>query len=149
MSFSLAFNLHISLLIGCHISKDKLLSRRSTNFYKKELFKSPILLGTHRSPWFRKKDGSYRPVLDFCKVNALRVPDHYPFPVLCELLQSVGKHNTVFTSLDLLSGFWQITMDDKSREITAFSTPADDLIVVFKGLDSHLQLLFLVFQKLT
>ncbi len=39
------------------------------------------------------------------------------------LLLSIGKHNNVFTSLDLLSGFWQIPMDDKSRKITAFSTP--------------------------
>ncbi len=135
-----------------------------------------------------KKDGSYRPVTDFQKVNALTGPDHYPLPVLSELLQSIGKHNTVFTSLDLLSGFWQIPMDDKSREMTAFSTLTghyewlrlpmglrnaplpfqrmvntlfsgnigkglfvylDDLIVVSKDLDSHLQQLFLVFQKLT
>ncbi len=53
----------------------------------------------------------------------MTVQDHYLLPVLSELLQSVGTHNIVFTSLDLLSGFWQIPMDDKSREITAFSTP--------------------------
>ncbi len=135
-----------------------------------------------------KKDGSYHPVIDFQKINALTVPDHYPLPVLSELLQSIGKHNTVFTSLDLLSDFWQIPMDEKSREITAFSTYTghyewlrlpmglhsapltfqrmvntlfsaiigkglfvylDDLIVVSKDLDSHLQQLSLVFQKLT
>ncbi len=146
------------------------------------------------SPWnsplflVPKKDGSYRPVIYFCKVNALTVPYHYPLPVLSELLQSIGKHNTVFSSLDLLSGFWQIPMDEKSREITAFSTPTghyewlrlpmglrnapltfqrminslfagvvgkglhmflDDLIVVSKDLDSHLQQLSLIFQKLT
>ncbi len=116
----------------------------------------------------------------------MTVPDHYPLPVLSDLPQSFGKHNTVFTSLDL-SGFWHIPVDDKSREITAFSTPTghyewlhlpmglrngpltfqrivntlfsgvigkglsvflDDLIVVSKDLDSHLQLLCLVFQKL-
>ncbi len=118
----------------------------------------------------------------------MTVPDHYPFSVLSELLQSFGKHNTVLTSLDFLSGFWQIPMDDKSREIAAFSTSVghyewlrlliglqnafltfqrmvntlfsgvigkdlfvylDDLIVVSKDLDSHLQQLSLVFQKLT
>ncbi len=70
-----------------------------------------------------KKDDSYRTVTDFSKVNALTVPYHYPLPALSELLQSTGKYNTVFTSLDLLSSFWQIPMDGKSREITAFSTP--------------------------
>ncbi len=77
------------------------------------------------SPWnsplflVPKNDGSYRSVIDFRKVNALTVPDYYPLPVLSELLQSIGKDNTVFTSLDL-SGFWQISMDKESREITAF-----------------------------
>ncbi len=124
---------------------------------------------------------------DVAEVNVLTVPDHYPFPVLSELLQSLGKHNTVFTSLDILPGFWQIPLDDKSREITAFSTPTDhyewlhlpkglhdapltfqsmvntlfpgvigkglfvyfdDLIIVSKDLNSHLQQLSLVFQKL-
>ncbi len=118
----------------------------------------------------------------------MTVPGHYLLPVLSELLQSIGKHNIVFSSLDLLSGFWQIPMDEKSRESTAFSTPTDhyewlrlpmglhnapltfqrminslfagvvgkglhvyldDLIVVSKDLNSHLQQLSLIFQKLT
>ncbi len=94
-----------------------------------ELSKEEVIQESHslwNSPFFlvSKKDGSYRPVIDFRKVNALTVPDHYPLPVLSELLQSIGKYNTVFTSFDLLSGFWQIPMDKESREITPFSTPA-------------------------
>ncbi len=83
----------------------------------------------YHSPWnsplflVAKKDGSYRPVIDFPKVYALTVPDHYLLPVLSELVESVGKDNTVFTSLDL-SGFWQIHMNNESRKITALSTPA-------------------------
>ncbi len=77
---------------------------------------SPLLL-------VPKKDGSYRPVIDFRKTNDLTVLDHHPLPVLSELLQSIGKDNTVFTSLDLLSVSWQIPMDKGSREVTAFSAP--------------------------
>ncbi len=51
------------------------------------------------------------------------MPDHYPLPILSDLLQSLGDLNTVFSSFDLVSGFWQIPLDAKSREITAFSTP--------------------------
>ncbi len=78
----------------------------------------------YNSPFFLigKKDGSYRPVIDFRKVNTLTVPDYYPIPVLSDLLKSIGHTNTVFSYLDLLSGFWQISLDAKSREITAFST---------------------------
>ena len=81
------------------------------------------------SPWnsplflVPKKDGSYRAVVDFRRVNDVTVPDHYPLPVLQDLLQSIGKNNTVFSTLDLKSGFWQIPLDENSRHITAFSTP--------------------------
>ncbi len=82
------------------------------------------------SPWnsplflVSKKDSSYRPVSDFRKVSALTVSDHYPLPILSNLLQSLGDSNTVFSSIDLISGFWQIPMDAKSREITAFLKPS-------------------------
>ncbi len=69
-----------------------------------------------------KKDGSYRIVIDFRMVNALTVPDHYPLPILSDLQQSLGNSNSV-SSTDL-PGFWQIPLDAKSREITAFSTPS-------------------------
>ena len=73
------------------------------------------------SPWnsplflVKKKNGSYRPVVDFRKVNALTVPDHYPLPVLKDLLMSIGKGNSVFTTLDLKSGFWQIPLSKESN----------------------------------
>ncbi len=52
------------------------------------------------------------------------MPDHYPLPILSDLLQSLGDFNTVFSSIDLISGFWQIPLDAKFREITAFFTPS-------------------------
>lgn len=82
------------------------------------------------SPWnspiflVPKKDKSFRPVIDFRRVNDVTVDDHYPLPVLKDLLMSLGRGNTIFTSLDLLSGYWQVPMAPKSREVTAFSTPS-------------------------
>ncbi len=35
----------------------------------------------------------------------------------------LGRGNKVFSSLDLLNGYWQISMAPESREITALSTP--------------------------
>ncbi len=45
-------------------------------------------------------------------------------PILSDLLQSLGESNTIFGSIDLIVGFWQIPLDAKSRETTAFSTPS-------------------------
>ena len=81
-----------------------------------------------RSPWnsplflVPKKDGGFRPVIDFRKLNAVTEDDRYPLPVLKDLLMSLGRNNQVFSSLDLLSGYWQVPMAESSRAMTAFST---------------------------
>ena len=80
------------------------------------------------SPWnsplllVPKKDGTWRPVIDYRRLNLVTVKDRFPLPVISDLLHSLGK-NKVFSTLDLLSGFWQIDLDEKSRPLTAFSTP--------------------------
>ncbi len=71
-----------------------------------------------------KKDGSFRPVIDFRKVNEVTEDDRYPMPVLGDLLMSLEQGNTIFSSLDLLSGYWQVPMAAESREIIAFCTPS-------------------------
>ena len=81
------------------------------------------------SPWnfpmilVPKSDGSWRPCIDFRRLNAATIPDRYPVPVLSDLLQSLGTENKVFSNIDLAQGFWQIEMEEKSKELTAFSTP--------------------------
>ncbi len=49
--------------------------------------------------------------------------EKYPLPVLKDLLMSLGQGNTIFSNLDLLSGYWQIKMAPSFRAVTAFSTP--------------------------
>ena len=48
--------------------------------------------------------------------------DRYPLPVLKDVLMSLGSGNQIFSSLDLLSGYWQVSMAEESQEITVFST---------------------------
>ncbi len=50
--------------------------------------------------------------------------DRYPLPVLSDLLMNLGQGNTIFSSLDLLSGYWKVHMAPEARAITAFSTPS-------------------------
>ncbi len=81
------------------------------------------------SPWnspiflVPKIEGTFCPVRDFRLVNEITVEDHYPLPVLRDLLMCLGRGNKVFSSLDLLSGYWQLPMAPESREVTVFSTP--------------------------
>ena len=78
------------------------------------------------SPWcntvvlVRKKDGSLRFCIDFRKLNSLTVKDSHPLPRICETLESLAgvAH---YTTIDMNSGFWQVPMDDESKQYTAFT----------------------------
>ena len=67
-----------------------------------------------------KKDGSLHFCIDFCHLNAPMKKDSYPLPRIREALESlVGTGH--FSCLDLKSGFWQIRMDEVSKQYTAFT----------------------------
>ena len=68
----------------------------------------------------RKKDGSLLFCNDFCCLNACTKKDSYPLPRIQEALESlVGDGH--FSCLDLKSGFWQIQMEEASKQYTAFT----------------------------
>ena len=70
----------------------------------------------------RKKDGSLRLCVDYRRLNAKTVGDAYPLPRIQESLDTLVKAQ-YFSTLDLASGYYQITMDPRDQHKTAFSTP--------------------------
>ena len=68
----------------------------------------------------RKKDGSLHFCIDFRRLNSLTVKDSHPLPHICETLESpAGAAH--YTTIDMNSGFWQVPMDDESKQYTAFT----------------------------
>src|SRR6266498_2549740 len=60
--------------------------------------------------------------LDFRKTNKVTKKNQYLISRQTKIFASFGGAGW-FTSLDLANGYWQVEMDPKSREVTAFITP--------------------------
>jgi len=80
-----------------------------------------------KSPWASpivlvpKKDGSLRFCVDYRKVNEITHKDAYPIPRMDDALDTLAG-SQCFSTLDLKSGYWQVEVDEKHKEKTAFCT---------------------------
>src|SRR6266545_3445703 len=81
-----------------------------------------------KSPWtspvvlVSKKDGSIRFYVDYKKTNAIIIVDAHPLPVVNDTVDKIGGKK-YYTSIDLVSGYWQVEVDENSQDITVFVTP--------------------------
>ena len=81
-----------------------------------------------KSPWASplvvvpKKDGSIRITVNYKRLNDVSIIGKLPIPRIDEVLESLGE-GKVFTTFDLMSGFFQTAIHPDSVELTAFCTP--------------------------
>ena len=78
------------------------------------------------SPWaspvvlVHKKDGSLQFCIDLRKLNNQTINDAQSLPRIDDSLDCLNRA-TIFTSLDLQSGYWQVEMTEASKPLTAFT----------------------------
>jgi predicted aspartyl protease len=81
------------------------------------------------TPWqapvilVKKKSGELRFCIDYRKLNAVTVPKYYPLPTFTEVSDRVSEDcPTIFSSLDLRSGYHQMWVAPDSQPKTGFVT---------------------------
>ena len=67
-----------------------------------------------------KKDRTTRFCVDYRKLNDVTKKDAYPLPRIEDNLDAL-QGSKWFSTLDLISGYWQVQMDPKDKEKTAFT----------------------------
>lgn len=81
-------------------------------------YNSPLLLVPKKSC---TEDKKWRLVVDFRQLNKKVVADKFPLPRIDDILDQLGRAK-YFSTLDLMSGFHQIEIEEDSKKYTAFST---------------------------
>ena len=69
----------------------------------------------------KKKDNSIRLCCDYRKLNAVTKIDQEGLANIEDIVNEIGK-GKIFSTLDLTRGFWQIPMQEQSKQYTAFTT---------------------------
>ncbi|GJX52872.1 putative reverse transcriptase domain-containing protein [Tanacetum coccineum] len=79
------------------------------------------------SPWgapvlfVKKKDGSFRMCIDYRELNKLTIKNRYPLPRIDDLFDQL-QGSSVYSKIDLRSGYHQLRVRDKDIPKTAFRT---------------------------
>ena len=102
------------------------LEKRHLEEQVREMMEAGVIRPSN-SPWASpvvlvpKPDGSTRFCIDYRKTNSLTITDAYSLPSIQDIFDSM-EGATIFSTMDLTSGYWQIPMHMNSISKTAFCT---------------------------
>jgi len=104
---------------------------------------SPVLLVS-------KKDGSKRFCVDYRSLNEITMLTAWPIPILEEVLDTVSEQRpTLWSTIDLRSGYWKVALDPATKDRTGFQTAHDAFVFnrISMGLAGAVGFFQMVMQK--
>lgn len=111
--------------IHCRAFRPPLHLQDFVNTKVEEMLKRGVI-SPSSSPWsapvvlVKKKTGDLRFCVDFRRLNAITKTDRYPIPLIDELIDKL-RGQSIYSTLDLRDGYWQVPMRECDREKTAFT----------------------------
>jgi len=118
--------------IGSHVPLAE--HPRRTSFLNRQIIADEVkkmlhncIISPSNSAWaspvviVKKRDGSPRFCIDFRRLNYITQKDVYPLPRIDDVIERLNGA-TIFSKLDLRSGYFQVPLAEDEREKTAFIT---------------------------
>ncbi|GJU69889.1 putative reverse transcriptase domain-containing protein [Tanacetum coccineum] len=125
---------------GCHLFLAHVTEKKSKEkrlegvfmirHFPEELPGLPPFIRPSSSPWgapvlfVKKKDGSFRKCIDYHELNKLTVKNRYPLPRIDDLFDKL-QGSSVYSKINLRSGYHQLRIKEEDIPITAFRTQYD------------------------
>nr|GEX95571.1 putative reverse transcriptase domain-containing protein [Tanacetum cinerariifolium] len=97
------------------------LSEQLKELSNKGIIRPSFLTMGSSSPIRQKKDGSFRMCIDYRELNKLTVKNRYPLPKIDDLFDQLQR-TSVYSKIDLRSGYHQLRVRDEDIPKTTFRT---------------------------
>lgn len=77
----------------------------------------------HAAVLVKKSDGTWRFCIDYRPLNRRLESEHYAIPTVDEVCRVLATDGGYYSRYDLKSAFWQVPLDENSRDLSAFYVP--------------------------
>ena len=104
------------------VAEDEIIDKEALELHRKGVIRR-AWMSAYNSPMMvvKKKDGRWRSVIDYRRINSVTVKEPYPIPRTDEAFDVLAKAK-LMTTFDLTWGYWQTPLAEEDRQKTAFTT---------------------------
>ena len=104
------------------VAEDEIIDKEALELLRKGVIRR-AWTSAYNSPMMvvKKKDGRWRSVIDYRRINSVTIKEPYPIPRTDEAFDALAKAK-LMTTFDLTWGYWQTPLAEEDKQKTAFTT---------------------------